>query len=77
MFLVIKVGQKILPINFYVVKMVQLKKNITLDFGPYLSNAVQLRHGSCTKMISSIRQLQPCPQWCYNDDNHTCRNPDA
>ena len=48
---------------FSVVKMVQLYKNFTLDFWPYLSNAVELRHGSCAKTISTIRRLQSRPQW--------------
>ena len=39
-------------------------QNYSLDFWPYLSNAVELRHISCAKMISSIRRFQPHPQWC-------------
>ena len=60
--LVIRIGQKILPI-FCSKKMVQLAKKFILDFWSYFSNAVKLRHGSCAKMISSIRRLQPRPQW--------------
>ena len=52
MILVIKVWQKKLPI--LCIKNGTIRQNFTLDFWPYLSNAVELRHGSCAKMISLI-----------------------
>ena len=39
-------------------------QNYSLDLWPYLSITVELRHGSCAKMISWTWQFQPCPQWC-------------
>ena len=59
--LVIEVGQIFCQI--FVVKMVQLPINFILVFMPYLSNAVELRDGSCAKMFRWTWRLQPHPQW--------------
>ena len=60
--------------------MVQLYKNFSLDFWPYLSNTVELRHGSCANNKINYQlntAVTTTSTMVCNDNNHLFQNLDA
>ena len=55
--------------------MVQLSKYFTLVFWPYLSNAVELRDGSCAKNDPLNMAITATPTMACNDENYDFQYP--